>query len=1210
MAALDNDQLVVRVVYTGPPMAGKTQSLRALLPLLRGKGAEEQLLSPGESRGRTAFFDWADYEGGAYEGRAIRCQILSTPGQVALSDRRELLLRGADAVILVVASQAEALERAAQCYEEMAPWLAHAGRDVPIRLILQCNKQDLPGALPAEDIACRLALPCGNDVHATSARTGRGLRAAFVAGVRRAVERARALVHEGLPLDAPDISSGKELLARMRRDVARLRSNPRSATPASTAGWPALSRDARGASSSARDDASSTRPGAPPARPPAKASRSGLYPASGAGSRAAVPSRLVAASGASAVSGSSAVSGGGAPASTPTAATLDRSPTAAVSAPSSRVVSDRATGGASSSAEARARLTTSRAAAPPLARDAAARAAPRVIAARAQGVTVRAPASLPPKPAASAREAIAPPPVEPESDRPTTDEAAALDQATPRREKGSLDPAGAAARAWRPGSGPRPAVMLATAYHVWVPAPTKPSSPVALRRATNEAPSEQPGVAPLVPAAAKARPRIPGEARAVEQRARYVAGSVRPAVMPASVYFAELGELSETGRPGAPVSEAAPAPEVAQTRGELSATPEATPIEVPAAAPVARAAPEVAPVGAVQAPARRELHARPAVMPASAYFAWLAAGVTVMPARMSPAAGSPEARSGRATAAASDPASGGSAIAGAASPGLVSAFVRPDSSVDPPVGVQKPARPAVMPASAWRAPLASVGALGTSGDKTGAPVPLRLLQGGTRERRADAPRPAGQRPALTLLPRPAVMPASAWRAVPQAHVQAAAARDAARRDVAQRPAVMPASAWQATLHPAKDLSARGRAPEATTSGASTLPPEVAPSEESARSEPGAAPPLAIATSRSDDVIAPGAPSAPGTDIWGEPGGPRVSAATTNLDEPSESFQIPETPPGLQAFITAGRRPPYSDPFTEPPSEDCNGWDVTEPPAPHATLFDGVRGASLEAQGQRADSDDASSSVPPVSDGAEAAPFCFPGPRLPGQARMPRAMWRRACWRLLETQLSASAASLQDARGRWIGELAPGWFARTLRSTPDPCSARRAFAEQVLRERRLGTYLSRPRCVVLTEEPDGCWIWQVACRLPTLASLLRARLSARPSPSAAAEALLEAALGYLDAHARFIDARVPLPLSPHALSQQDGKIVYSGLMPDPGAAFAEPPGNGYAAFEGALRKLWSDTAVDVQAVLAALHGEAAGRLPEPLLEIIRGVVGQG
>jgi hypothetical protein len=219
------------------------------------------------------------------------------------------------------------------------------------------------------------------------------------------------------------------------------------------------------------------------------------------------------------------------------------------------------------------------------------------------------------------------------------------------------------------------------------------------------------------------------------------------------------------------------------------------------------------------------------------------------------------------------------------------------------------------------------------------------------------------------------------------------------------------------------------------------------------------------------------------------------------------------------------------------------------------------------------------------------------------------VWRRSTWRSLEMHIDSDATALEDARGRWIGELAPGWYARTLRSAPDARSARRAFAEEVLRQRRLGPYLSRPRCVVLTEEADRYWIWQAACRVPTLAAVLGRRLAARESPSVMAEALLDASLAFVEARQRLIQARVPLPLSLHALSVQDDELVYSGLLPDPGAVFVDPPSDGHAAFEDVLRKKWPSARIDGNAVFAELSAKAAGRLPEPILAIIRSISGQ-
>src|SRR3569833_3291007 len=94
MAVIDprNDTIVIRVVYDGAPMAGKSTSVCAL-----GRGLGSPVYSPAQVGGRTLYFDWLDYTGGQFEGRKIRCQIISVPGQATLAPRRRRLLESADA---------------------------------------------------------------------------------------------------------------------------------------------------------------------------------------------------------------------------------------------------------------------------------------------------------------------------------------------------------------------------------------------------------------------------------------------------------------------------------------------------------------------------------------------------------------------------------------------------------------------------------------------------------------------------------------------------------------------------------------------------------------------------------------------------------------------------------------------------------------------------------------------------------------------------------------------------------------------------------------------------------------------------------------------------------------------------------------------------------------------------------------------------------
>ena len=102
MPTIDDSRgvLVVRIVYDGPAMSGKTTSLRAL-----SQGFAASITSPEERDGRTLFFDWMDYVGGLFEGRPIRCQIVTVPGQTELAERRLRLLETADAVVVVADSR-------------------------------------------------------------------------------------------------------------------------------------------------------------------------------------------------------------------------------------------------------------------------------------------------------------------------------------------------------------------------------------------------------------------------------------------------------------------------------------------------------------------------------------------------------------------------------------------------------------------------------------------------------------------------------------------------------------------------------------------------------------------------------------------------------------------------------------------------------------------------------------------------------------------------------------------------------------------------------------------------------------------------------------------------------------------------------------------------------------------------------------------------
>lgn len=187
MATLDRDtgRLVVRVAYDGPPLAGKTASLRAL-----GVETERTVTSFDEAYGRTLWFDWMHFRGGRFDGRPIECELAALPGQQGLAARRDVLLADADVIVFVADASPQGHQRTVEAFRRLSPVLT--GPRAP-GLVVQANKQDLPGALDAAALRRTLALAEQVDVVETVAADRVGIRHAFVFAIRAAVRRAEQI---------------------------------------------------------------------------------------------------------------------------------------------------------------------------------------------------------------------------------------------------------------------------------------------------------------------------------------------------------------------------------------------------------------------------------------------------------------------------------------------------------------------------------------------------------------------------------------------------------------------------------------------------------------------------------------------------------------------------------------------------------------------------------------------------------------------------------------------------------------------------------------------------------------------------------------------------------------------------------------------------------------------------------------------------------
>jgi signal recognition particle receptor subunit beta len=168
-------ELLLKVVYYGPGLSGKTTNLEYLHrhshPEYRGK-----LLSLNSESERTLFFDLLPVDLGCFKGYSIRLHLCTVPGQVFQDGVRKLVLRRADGVVFVADSQEAALDSNIVSLDNLEANLLENELD-PTRTpcVLQYNKCDIPGAMLPGALRQALGIPRGIPEVCASARDGRGV---------------------------------------------------------------------------------------------------------------------------------------------------------------------------------------------------------------------------------------------------------------------------------------------------------------------------------------------------------------------------------------------------------------------------------------------------------------------------------------------------------------------------------------------------------------------------------------------------------------------------------------------------------------------------------------------------------------------------------------------------------------------------------------------------------------------------------------------------------------------------------------------------------------------------------------------------------------------------------------------------------------------------------------------------------------------------
>lgn len=152
MASWDEDKntLLLKLVFYGPALSGKTTNLIALHDLLQPhlKGDMQVLETQND---RTLFFDLLPLGVKTQLGTLIKLKIYTVPGQVVHNSTRKAVLSRADAIVFVADSQVDQSENNAESFDNLIQNMQLVGLNVDkTPIVIQFNKRDLPNIVSQE----------------------------------------------------------------------------------------------------------------------------------------------------------------------------------------------------------------------------------------------------------------------------------------------------------------------------------------------------------------------------------------------------------------------------------------------------------------------------------------------------------------------------------------------------------------------------------------------------------------------------------------------------------------------------------------------------------------------------------------------------------------------------------------------------------------------------------------------------------------------------------------------------------------------------------------------------------------------------------------------------------------------------------------------------------------------------------------------------
>ena len=172
-------RLLLKLVYYGPALSGKTTNLLQLHEQLRRDGRGDLMVLDTKDD-RTIYFDLLPFFLVAPSGLKIKIKVFTVPGQVRHDATRKAVLQRADGVAFIADSQLAEVRNNANSFANLEANLAFVGLNIDrLPLVVQFNKRDLPGVLPEAEIR-QTWEPTGIPVFLASALNGDGVVETFV----------------------------------------------------------------------------------------------------------------------------------------------------------------------------------------------------------------------------------------------------------------------------------------------------------------------------------------------------------------------------------------------------------------------------------------------------------------------------------------------------------------------------------------------------------------------------------------------------------------------------------------------------------------------------------------------------------------------------------------------------------------------------------------------------------------------------------------------------------------------------------------------------------------------------------------------------------------------------------------------------------------------------------------------------------------------